>query len=235
MNLFYAPDLDSSLFTLSKEESRHIVRVLRMKSGDAIHFTNGKGSFFDCRISDDNPNACIIEVLHEKPGSDQRNFKLHLAVAPTKNISRFEWFLEKATEIGIDQISPIICQHSERKEIKHERLHKVITAAVKQSLKSFHPVLKPRLSFMECISQKFDGQKFIAHIDDSVSLELADAYTKGEDATILIGPEGDFSPEEVAMAKENGFQEVKLGPSRLRTETAAVVACHTINLKNQMG
>lgn len=232
MNLFYAADINGQFYTLSTEESKHIIRVLRMKSGDTVFFTDGKGYIYECRISDANPKSCEVEILAKRPGDDKRAFLLQLAVAPTKNIARFEWFLEKATEIGIDTISPIICNHSERKAIKVDRLNRVITAAMKQSLKSFHPKLEEAASFPKLLTQKFEGQKFIAYIDIDVTLELSKAYIQSQNALVLIGPEGDFSPEEVELAKSHGFIPVRLGPSRLRTETAAIAACHTINLAN---
>jgi len=232
MNLFYAPDIIEPYYQLTQEESKHLIRVLRHKAGDEVHFTDGKGYFYTCRIVDDSPKHCKVEVVAKQEGSDHRTYKLWMGVAPTKNISRFEWFLEKATEIGIDTIIPFVSFHSERKDIKPDRLNRVITAAVKQSLKSFHPKLEKLMSFKEMINLPFEGEKYIAFIDEKVTLELSKAYTPGTSAFVLIGPEGDFSPEEVEMAKEKGFIPVKLGPSRLRTETAAVTACHTINLLN---
>ena len=232
MNLFYAPDIIEPYYQLTQEESRHLIRVLRHKAGDEVHFTDGKGYFYTCRIVDDSPKHCKVEVVAKQEGSDHRTYKLWMGVAPTKNISRFEWFLEKATEIGIDTIIPFVSFHSERKDIKPDRLNRVITAAVKQSLKSFHPKLEKLMSFKEMINLPFEGEKYIAFIDEKVTLELSKAYTPETSAFVLIGPEGDFSPEEVEAAKAQGFIPVKLGPSRLRTETAAVTACHTINLLN---
>ncbi len=231
-NLFYAPDIASPVFQLPAEESKHIVKVLRMKAGDNILFTDGKGMLYHCHITEANPRGCFVEVLKTEPGIDRRNFYLQMAAAPTKSISRFEWFLEKATEMGTDRISPFISEHSERKTVKTERLNRVITAAMKQSLKTFHPVLDEPVSFEKFIQQPFKGQKFIAYIDKTVTLELSKTYHRGSNALILIGPEGGFSPAEVEAAKISGFAPVKLGPSRLRTETAAVAACHTINLLN---
>jgi len=231
-NFFYAPDITPPVFQLSKEESKHIVKVLRMKTGDKIHFTDGKGHLFTCRIAEDNPRGCMVEIVATERGNDKRNFYLQMAVTPTKNINRFEWFLEKATEIGVDRITPFISEHSERKTMKTERLVRVITAAMKQSLKTFRPVLDEAISFDKLIQQPFEGQKFMAYIDKEVTTELSKAYHSGSNALILIGPEGGFSPVEVEKAKANGFMPVRLGTSRLRTETAAVVACHTINLLN---
>lgn len=232
MNLFFTTDIEGNMFTLNKEESRHMIRVLRMNAGDLIHFTDGTGYFYRCTIKLADQNACEVEVLEKYPGNDRRNYSLYMAVAPTKNISRFEWFLEKATEIGIDGVTPIICAHSERKEVKKERLNKVITAAVKQSLKSQHPQLEEAVPFKNFIEKPFEGQKFIAYIDEAVNVELLSACHPAKNTLILIGPEGDFSPEEVDFAKTKGFIPVRLGPSRLRTETAAVVACHTVHLIN---
>ena len=232
MNLFYTPEIPGDSFTLNSEESKHIIRVLRMKSGDSVRFTDGKGFFYECEITDPNPKACQLILTEKSAGSDRRPFRLHIAMAPTKNISRFEWFLEKATEIGIDLVTPVICKHSERKEIKPGRLERVLIAAMKQSLKSKLPLLENTCSFDELLKRSFSGQKFIAYIHDDVTLELSEAYQALQDALVLIGPEGDFSPDEVERAREQGFQPVKLGPSRLRTETAGLVACHTINLLN---
>ena len=233
MNLFYSPYIVEPITTLSEDESKHIIRVLRKSEGDTVFFTDGEGYNYKCLIIDANPKKCIVEVIEKTAGDDKRNFKLHIAIAPSKNITRTEWFLEKSTEIGIDQITPIICTHSERKEIKHERLNKVITSAMKQSLKSFHPKLNSKTSFKDFIDIPFNGDKYIAYIDKDVTLELSKAYG-GKDALVLIGPEGDFSPEEVEQAVKRGFVPVRLGKSRLRTETAGIVACHTINLINAL-
>jgi len=231
MQLFYCPDLQDTTHTFNEDESKHIVRVLRLKNGDSIHLTNGKGGLFKAKLVDNHPKRCTVSVIETKTNFEKRNFKLHLAIAPTKNISRYEWFLEKATEIGIDEITPIICEHSERKEIKNNRLEKVIIAAIKQSLKAYVPKLNKTEKLPAIIQQDFQGQKFIAYCDGD-HIHLKDQYVPQEDAIILIGPEGDFSPEEVKFAKENGFKTVGLGKSRLRTETAAIAACHTINLLN---
>ncbi len=232
MNLFYSPNIIEPITILTEEESKHIIRVLRKAAGDIIYFTDGNGFKYNGKIIDANPKKCIIEIFNKKEGDDKRNYTLHIGIAPTKNIARFEWFLEKCTEIGIDSITPIICDHSERRDIKPERLNKVITSAMKQSLKSFHPELNYKKKFQELISENIEGDKFIAYIDNEVTLELKEAYTPGSNVTILIGPEGDFSPEEVEIAKTYGYIPVRLGKSRLRTETAGIVACHTITLAN---
>lgn len=231
-NLYYAPEITAPSFQLNADESKHLIRVLKMKMGDMLQFTDGKGIIYTCKILDDNVKRCEIEILNSEPGSDKRSFYLQISVAPTKNISRFEWFLEKATEIGIDRIMPFKSEHSERKEVKIDRLNRVITAAMKQSLKSFHPQLDEIIKFQKMIEMPFDGKKFIATLEDEKTPELSKVYQPEENAWILIGPEGDFSPKEIEDAKSNGFIPVKLGPYRLRTETAAVAACHTINLLN---
>ncbi len=232
MNLFYYSEIQEPITILPEEESKHIVRVLRKNVGDIIHFTDGKGNMFRCIITDDHPKRCSIEINEKYIGDDHRNYYLHIAIAPTKNINRTEWFLEKATEIGIDKITPIITFHSERKDIKLDRLNKVVIAAVKQSLKSKVPQLSEIMEFNKLLDMNFKGDKFIAYIDNEIVLELSQAYKPGRNALILIGPEGDFSPEEVEMAKAKGFVPVSLGKSRLRTETAGIVACHTISLAN---
>ncbi len=232
MNLFYTPNITEPSTVLCEEESKHIIRVLRKTEEDIVFFTDGLGYIYKCEIIDANPKKCVINILEKKVGDDKRNYKLHIAIAPTKNNARFEWFLEKSTEIGIDQITPIICYHSERKDVKIARLNKVITSAMKQSLKSFHPVLTEKASFRDIISEEFEGDKYIAYIDNEVTLELNTAYTQGKNVLILIGPEGDFSRQEVDEAIALGFVPVRLGKARLRTETAGIVACHTVSIVN---
>lgn len=231
-NFFYSPDIDGHFHTLNKDDSIHLVRVLRIQKGDKVFVTNGKGLIFECIVTDPNPKSCQLKIINQRKGDDRRDFVLSIAIAPTKNINRFEWFLEKCTEIGVDRITPILTEHSERKIIKEDRLNRVITAAVKQSLKSFHPELDTLTNFEDFIKTPFSGQKFIAYVDANVKDELYTICKPGMDTLILIGPEGDFSQEEIETAKENGFIPVKLGPSRLRTETAGVVACHTVHLVN---
>lgn len=233
MHLFYLPDITTEIQLLPAEESAHCVKVLRLKKGDTIYLTNGKGNLFKAEIVIDHPKKCIINIIESNENVGKREFKIHIAVAPTKNINRFEWFLEKSTELGIDDITPILCSHSERKIIKPPRLNKVITAAVKQSLKAYHPELKEIISFKKFIKTAEADQKFIAYCSDTYKDHLKDKYTKGKDAIVLIGPEGDFSPAEVELAINNGYQPVSLGASRLRTETAALAACHILNLRNE--
>lgn len=232
MQLFYCPDLQGNTYTLNEDESKHIIRVLRLKNGDFIHLTDGKGGLFKAELTDDHPKRCTVNIVDTQTNYGKKNFKLSLAVAPTKNIGRYEWFLEKATEIGIDEITPMICEHSERKEIKLARLEKVIISAIKQSLKAFIPKINKAEKLQHFIKKEFSTQKFIAYCDGDHNL-LKEQYIPKSDVIILIGPEGDFSPNEVELAIKHGFIPVSLGESRLRTETAAIIACHTINMINE--
>ncbi|MCX6291481.1 MAG: 16S rRNA (uracil(1498)-N(3))-methyltransferase [Bacteroidetes bacterium] len=232
MNLFYTPGISGNLFHLSEEESGHLIRVLRNKKGDVVFLTNGTGDFMKAIIVDDNPKSCGIEITETKHEYGKKKYCLHVAIAPTKNIDRFEWFLEKATEIGIDEITPLICDHSERREIKTERLNKVIVSAMKQSVKAYLPKLNDAQSYRNFISSPAPSGKFICSTEASPDHLLENFYRKGNDVLILIGPEGDFSREEMQLASQNNFKVVSLGSSRLRTETAGMVACHAISMLN---
>ena len=230
MHLFYTPDIVGTNYVLDEVESKHAVRVLRLNEGEIIQLIDGNGNFFEARISDPNPKRCGIEVVTKTEKFGERRSYLHIAVAPTKNIDRLEWFLEKATEIGIDEITPILCEHSERKVIKDDRLEKVIISAMKQSLKAYLPKLNPLTPIKELCQSDFQGKKFIAHCYDQDKRQLKAEIENSLSNLILIGPEGDFSEKEVDSAIENGFIPVSLGQSRYRTETAALVACHTCKL-----
>lgn len=234
MHFFYTPDINSDVYTLNEQESRHCVKVLRLKTGDIIYLTDGIGNIFKTEIIDTDAKACKVNIIETFKEYEKRNFKIHIAVAPTKNINRLEWFLEKATEIGIDEITPIICEHSERKILKTERLNKIIISAIKQSLKAYKPILNEAISLNDFLNKDFQEQKFIAYCDIEKPRLLQQEYTKGNDVLILIGPEGDFSKEEFNYVLEKGFSPVSLGNSRLRTETAALVACNTINIINNI-
>ena len=234
MHLFYTPGLSKKEeYTLSAEESKHCIKVLRLTAGDTVHLLDGEGEFCTGEISDPDPRATLIKIIHRQPEYGKRNHYLHIAIAPTKNIERLEWFLEKATEIGVDEITPIICDRSERKEIKTERLNKVIISALKQSVKAYLPRLNEAVKFRNFISEEQAGQKFIAHCMDGEKSSLKDKITLASKYHILIGPEGDFSPEELKMALTTGYFPVSLGNSRLRTETAALEACFEINFLNR--
>lgn len=235
MQLFYHPTISEATkeIPFDKEESRHIVKVLRMKDGDTFKITNGKGSFFSAEMINANPKGCLVKILSEEM-QQPLPYQLHLAVAPTKLNDRYEWFLEKATEIGISEITPVICDHSERKVIKPERYEKILQSAMKQSLKAYLPVLNKAVPYQDFINSEkaTDSLKYMAHCEETNKKSLKAVLLPNEKVTILIGPEGDFSSEEIALAKANGFVPVSLGESRLRTETAAIVACHSVAFIN---
>ncbi|MBT5273777.1 MAG: 16S rRNA (uracil(1498)-N(3))-methyltransferase [Flavobacteriales bacterium] len=230
MQLFFIEKPESEI-VLSKEESKHATRVLRKKEGDILNFTDGKGGFYKAEITVADTKKCRLQIISSEQKPKQHNYHLHIAIAPTKNMDRYEWFLEKATEIGIDEITPIICEHSERKVIKTERCNRILLSAMKQSLKLHLPKLNETITLKDFLKQDFEGNKYIAHCEDGEKTELR-KEEKTEKTLILIGPEGDFSPTEVELALENQFKTVSLGGSRLRTETAGIVAVHTINMKN---
>ena len=235
MHLFYTPDIAPThpQYFLNEEESKHAVRVLRLEVGSEVQLIDGKGGLYTAQIKDAHPKRTILQITNVITGYNKRDHYLHIAIAPTKNLDRLEWFLEKATEIGIDEISLIICHRSERKEAKTERLNKIITAAIKQSLKAYHPVLNEPVSFNKFLAQPFDGQKFIAHCEDSEKTSLSAEIEKQGKYLILIGPEGDFSPAEIDGALQNGYKAITLGDSRLRIETAALEACFEVNFLNR--
>jgi 16S rRNA (uracil1498-N3)-methyltransferase len=232
MHLFYTPDIDKSN-ELPEEEAQHCTRVLRLTEGDEIMLADGKGNFHKAVITLASNKYCLFNVVETKAQEPLWHGRLHIAVGATKNMDRNEWFAEKATEIGIDELTFLNCRYSERRVIKMERIEKIVVSAVKQSLKARVPKLNEMTDFSKFLSHIGGGQKFIAHCyDDQEKIMLKDVLKPGEEATILIGPEGDFSEEEVKAAKDAGFVAVSLGNSRLRTETAALVACHTFNLIN---
>lgn len=232
MHVFYTPDIQNRA-ELPAEEAAHAIRVLRLQAGDEVTLTDGKGNFYRAEISVASNKRCLVNILETQPQEPLWQGHLHIAMAPTKNMDRTEWFAEKATEIGLDELTFINCRYSERKVIKTERIHKILVAAIKQSLKARLPQLNEMTDFNRFIRQSFNGQKFIAHCYPGEKLLLKDCLRRGEDALVLIGPEGDFSEEEVEEALAQGFRPISLGPSRLRTETAALVACHLMNLANQ--
>jgi len=229
MQLFFTENTENE-FTLPSEESKHITKVLRKKEGDKINFTDGKGNLIIAEITTSDVRKTRVRVVEKISEEKQHNYYLHIAIAPTKNMDRFEWFLEKATEIGIDEITPIICDRSERKIVKKERCNRILLSAMKQSLKFHLPKLNEGISFKDFIKQDFEGSKYIAYCEEGEKTELRKKGKK-ERTLILIGPEGDFSPPEIEIALENEFKSVGLGNSRLRTETAGIVAVHTINIK----
>ncbi len=245
MQLFYAPQITQNNFVLDEVESRHCIQVLRRSIGDTLQIVDGVGGMYRAVITNPHPKKCAFSI-EESLVYPTKPYQIHIAIAPTKNINRFEWFLEKTTEIGITQITPLLTQRSERKKLRADRLQKILITAMKQSAKAYLPQLNALIPFKKFISQKSNellpsinssdessGELFkgIAYLNDN-NLPLSKVYTKGRNALILIGPEGDFSPEETNFALQHGFEGVGLGDSRLRTETAGIVACHTVHLVN---
>jgi 16S rRNA (uracil1498-N3)-methyltransferase len=233
MNSFYVPEISGNILQLSLEESKHCIKVLRLKKGDHVFLLNGKGSTFEAVIQFPDPKGCELEIINEVKSTFNRPYHLSIAIAPTKNMDRFEWFAEKTTEIGIDRIIPLVCQHSERRDFKSERLEKILVAAMKQSGQTYLPEITGKTNFKDLVSRPFNGIKLIAHCADGDKVTLKQSIIFGMDLLILIGPEGDFDPAEIHLALQNGFIPVSLGDSRLRTETAGLVACHTACLVNE--
>ena len=233
MQLFYNPNIteNTTNFNFDKEESRHIVKVLRKQIGDTLHITNGMGWLFEARLTIADIKNCSVELL-SKSLQPKRDYNLHLAVAPTKMNDRYEWFLEKATEIGVESITPIICDHSERKVVKTERFEKIIQSAMKQSLQCYLPRLNNPIAFKDLVIKDTNSHKFIAHCEETDKKSLKSQLKAHEDYLILIGPEGDFSVKEIEIALQHNFIPVTLGETRLRTETAAIVACHSVTFIN---
>jgi len=231
-HLFYVPEINPPESILPEDESRHCIKVLRLRQGDEILITDGKGIIYSGDLINEDPRGTRVSIIEEFSGRPERYYHLHIAIAPTKNISRLEWFLEKCTEIGIDEITPVFCENSERKIIKPVRLEKIIVAAAKQSLTATFPRLNEARNLSELLGTDHRGDKFIACLSDKSS-PLKIKYQKGSDVLILVGPEGDFTENEVEHALKNGFEQVTLGHGRLRTETAGVVACHTVALINE--
>ena len=230
MQLFFTENPESEI-VLSKQEIKHATKVLRKKEGDILNFTDGKGGFYKAEIKVADTKNCKLQIISSEQKPKQHNYHLHIAIAPTKKMDRYEWFLEKATEIGVDEITPIICDHSERKFLKTERCNRILLSAIKQSSKFHLPKLNEAISLKEFVKQDFEGNKYIAHCEDINKTELR-KEEKANKTTVLIGPEGDFSSSEITIALKNQFKAVSLGTSRLRTETAGIVAVHTINIKN---
>ncbi len=246
-HIFYAPDYTPANATLPADEAAHAVRVLRMREGDEILVADGRGTFYKAAITLATPKRCETAVQDSWADTKLWQGEIRLAVAPTKNMDRLEWFAEKATEIGVDRISLLNCDFSERKVVKTERLERIVVSAMKQSHKAFKPIVDEMVPFRQFVSQPFDGQKFIAHcyspeeVDDAgqaVHLSgrnfLGDKVGATDASLVLIGPEGDFGIEEVNYAISQGFQPISLGESRLRTETAALVAVHLMYLAKRV-
>ncbi len=243
MFLFYTQDIRGEYAYFGEEETRHLAQVLRKRVGDSLHFTDGKGHLIEAAISEINKKNCIVRLLQRRDDFGRLPFQLHIGIAPTKNIDRFEWFIEKAVEIGIREITPLICQHSERTTVKTERLQGLAIAAMKQSLKTEYPIIHEAIDFQkfmqkiqheEKMNLTFGQNKFIAHCHTDNLPPLSKVGERGKNALILIGAEGDFSLKEIEIALNNQFTEISLGKSRLRTETAGIVAVHTWHLINEI-
>ena len=231
MHLFYTPDIATTL-ELPQDEAAHAIRVLRLAEGSEVMLTDGKGSFYRAEIDMISGKRCYVRIVETITPDPLWRGHLHLAMAPTKNMDRIEWFAEKATEIGFDELTFLDCRFSERRVVKTERVEKILVSAMKQSLKPTLPMLNGMTPFDKFVSQPFEGQKFIAHCYEGEKEALLQALQPGGNALVLIGPEGDFSPEEVQKAMTYGFRPITLGRSRVRTETAALVAVHMMNIVN---
>jgi 16S rRNA (uracil1498-N3)-methyltransferase len=233
MHLFYQPNF-SEISALTDDEAFHAAKVLRLREGETVQVTNGKGSWFEAIVQQTHPKRCDLKVVQETK-QPPRPFRIEIALAPTKNLDRIEWFVEKATEIGIDRISFFYTKHSERRTMKLERLQKIAVSAMKQSLQAYLPEITEVGDFDKWIlkSSNSASQKFIAHLpDNQVPEHLLKKALPGQNYTVLIGPEGDFTEAEIRLTQQNDFQMVTLGNTRLRTETAALVACHTLHAAN---
>jgi 16S rRNA (uracil1498-N3)-methyltransferase len=234
MQIFYAPDITGSTYTLDERESKHLIRVLRMTKGAYVKLIDGKGNLYEGIINNPDQNQCTIDITGRIKDFERRNYRLHIAISPLKNPERFDWFVEKSVEFGIDEITPLICRNTEKPGIKSERVNNLIISAMKQSLKANKTLLNEPTSFKDFINKDLNGIRMIAHCDNSTERsKIADIYAKNENAIILIGPEGDFSREEIDSAVNRNYYQIHLGQSRLRTETAGIAACHSIYFINQ--
>lgn len=234
MQLFFSNIKEGNIFIFDENESKHIIRVLRHKKGDLIDVTDGRGKMYSAAIISDDPRRCMASVTGNPAAVDKHDYYLHIAIAPTKNHDRLEWFVEKSVELGIDEITVVICEHSERKKIRTDRLQKVMLSAMKQSHKAHLTKINKAVAFSDFVNNEFNGNKYIAHLDKAKkTASLQTACERNTDAMILIGPEGDFSSEEINTAVENHFVPVSLGNSRLRTETAGLAACCWVYFSNQ--
>jgi 16S rRNA (uracil1498-N3)-methyltransferase len=234
MQVYYAPDITDGQYILDEKESRHSIRVMRMKKGDLVRLIDGKGNLYQGTITAPDPKKCIIGIGSVIKNFESRPYKLHIAISPLKNPDRFEWFVEKSVEIGVDEITPVICRRTEKTGIKTERIKGLIISAMKQSLKAKDTILNDLIPFSDFIRSDREGCLMIAHCNGKLKRSgITDIYSRGDNALILIGPEGDFSEDEILSASEKGFNPVHLGNSRLRSETAGITACHSIYFMNQ--
>ncbi len=234
MQIFYAPDIGGKSYTLDEKESAHIIRVLRMKEGESVRIIDGRGNLYEGIITDPDVRRCTIGITGITSNFEKRSYRLHIAISPLKNRERFEWFIEKCVEIGIDEITPVLCHNTEKTGFRADRINSLVISAMKQSLKACKPIINPVTPLMEMLDGDTVGSCMIAHCNLSFPRELiSNVYMKNEAATILIGPEGDFNANEIAHAIDMGYSPVHLGSSRLRAETAGIAACHSIYFINQ--
>jgi 16S rRNA (uracil1498-N3)-methyltransferase len=232
MAIFYQADLTADHITLSEEESKHAIRVLRLRMNDRVELVDGMGLRCEGDVIDEHPKRCTLAIRSRKQEERPYTHRFHLGIAPTKHTDRMEWLVEKATEVGIERIVLLDCAHSERTQLKTERLEKIAISAMKQSQQARLPLIESIQAFEAVVAQKFDGQKFIAHCYSTAKQHLHTVCQNGQDALVLIGPEGDFSEAEVDLAIQHGFIPVSLGETRLRTETAAFTALFSVAMKS---
>jgi 16S rRNA (uracil1498-N3)-methyltransferase len=234
MQIFYAPGVEGDIHFLDEKESRHCIKVLRMGAGSAVNIIDGAGNLYEGIIDNPDPRKCRIEIHKVIRDFEKRNYRLHVSISPLKNQERFEWFIEKSVEIGIDEITPLICKNTEKLRVKAERLNGIIISAMKQSLKAYKPILNDAISFGDFIRKEYNGRKLFGHCNSSGKRNRIDQeYHKGDEAVIMIGPEGDFSDNEIETAIGCGFNPVHFGNSRLRKEKGGIAACYSINYLNQ--
>ncbi len=234
MQIFYAPDISGDTFALDENESKHLIRVLRMTKGTVVRLIDGRGNLYEGVISIPDAKRCIIDIRSRIENFEKRDYRLHIAISPLKNPERFELFIEKSVEIGIDEITPLLCRNTEKPGIKTNRIENIIISAMKQSLKATLTMLNEPVSFKDFLKTEEEGKKIIAHCNSGISRSsIKEVCNRNENVTILIGPEGDFTNDEILSAIEKGYSSVHLGTSRLRTETAGIAACHSIYFLNQ--
>lgn len=234
MQIFYSPDINGTEYTLDEKESRHCIRVLRMKAGTRLQIIDGKGNLYEAVIINPDPRKCSLAITGVARDFEKRNYRLHIAISPLKNYERFEWFIEKSVEIGVDEITPLICCNTEKPKVKSERVNNLIISAMKQSLKTTLTILNEPCLFNDFIRKDYSGTRMIAHCkNEQTKSKIGEVYSKGDDAVIMVGPEGDFSTDEIKASIARGFLAVHLGQSRLRSETAGIAACHSIYYINQ--
>lgn len=234
MHLFYTPDIIADFYTLNEEESKHCTRVLRLQQGDTVYLVDGVGGLYTAIIQDANQKKCQLQIIDKQIEYGKLPYISHIAVAPTKNMDRMEWFVEKAVEIGVSEITFLLCDHSERKQLRLDRLEKIAISAMKQSQKGYLPLLHELTPFQKFVKQAVPDNTFIAHLEEDATKSIKHYFKVNQPHCILIGPEGDFSAQEIKAAYEAGIRPVTLGESRLRTETAALVACHTLQVLHEI-